>query len=1501
MTSEPAAAVIVAHGVSVNQGTLDLVGAGASVTAPGGSRVAGFIHRDGTAVQFVGDGGGIFLSAALANREFGVLMPAARQLLHAGPAVTAHPAAAAHTIHRRADSSASVGSTTAVDTALKSSVAQPLPERNRSRLESSFGASLSGVRVHTDAAADRAAASVQAKAFTTGQDVYFRSGQYQPGSKAGDHLLAHEVAHTVQQGSGSGGISRMPEAGDWHISQPNDSHEREAERAADAAIGGNRAVLSSLSKASVAPTVARRVESSGPAPVASTAPSSSLAASVPAKSSKGPHTAPATADAGAPPPVVAKDSHQKAHGAAEPPAGKKTGEATHGKSGPGRTDPDKKEKGPKAKSEHAKKGAHGKGEHPDKGKGAPHKPEHAQGAAKGGKAAVGKHGGGKADVGGASKGKEGAGQAHGGSGAGLASVVAQVSAAGHEQKSHASVGEAAGQAQSAADLTPEEAAGKAQGDQVEQMAGQKKGPFNRETFKKALRDKIKALQADDAKGIKDGDQAQGINGAVKAGVDNEKETAAGPINQVAQQPPSKGEPKPGEKLPGAAAAPAPQVDGSKAVPEPVPEERRSLAAESQAADQQMAAANVTPEQLKKSNEPAFTAAATAHETAKTQAEVLPAKAQNAEAKVLNNSRAQAAQTASAGLTEMQGQRNDKLTGSKEQQEAGKAKYEAARKRISEQLGGIYEDTKKAVDARMKTLDIDVNLVFEAGADLAKLKFYAFLTEELLAHYLSGEGIVDTFTGGNSKEVIFQKGRDAYLADMDKVIDAVADVVEKGLNEVVDIIEKGRVQLEAAMKQFGPEDAAVAEEVGAGLRDKFASLEKSVEEKQSAIIDSVAQKYVEAQKDVDSVINVLRDPVGALISVAADAVMGVIDTILKMKGLLMSALSKAGEAIDLILADPIAFLGYLVEGVKQGVMGFLSNIGTYLQKGLLDWLFGALAEAGIQMPEKFDLSGLMSIALQVLGLTWTNIRKRAVGIVGENVVKTLETGSEIIIMLATKGVTGIWDYIKEQATTLLQTLKDGVKSFIMESVIIAGAKWLIGLLNPASAFIKACMAIYDIVTFIINKGQQILTFVNAVIDSVLTIAKGNIAPAAKAVEAALARSIPVAIGFLASLLGIGDLGEKIKKVIDTIQAPINKVIDWLIKKAVQLVKAFGKMFGGKDKKDDKDPEHEKKVTEGLVALEQESAKYRKDGKITEMDAKRAAGVVKKTHPVFKSIVVIEHEGHWKYSYKASPEEEVEAGGQADGNESAKVLATAVEAAENIIVGSNNGKKAVESGYEAEKTRREERAADASATLLPTKSQGSGRGAGFDLAVLTTEDDADVLEIEEVKAGKSPRTIKTRSGTTGKGRKRVAPVGKVVRDIRPDEGKAADLILADDKVAKDVATGKTVLRQPQKGRLVQNQVSAISENLAANIEKMFQHMRDAVESKTLDEETLRRVQNILAGKGGVLRIVIKISDAATISKKEAEVGIKLVTIALEELMKSIADVQTKLLVEIKGGKK
>ncbi|MBE9008710.1 DUF4157 domain-containing protein [Pseudanabaenaceae cyanobacterium LEGE 13415] len=79
---------------------------------------------------------------------------------------------------------------------------QPLADRVRSSMEQSFGADFSGVRIHTGTQADQLNRSIQAKAFTTGQDVFFRRGEYNPGSRAGQELIAHELTHVIQQVGG---------------------------------------------------------------------------------------------------------------------------------------------------------------------------------------------------------------------------------------------------------------------------------------------------------------------------------------------------------------------------------------------------------------------------------------------------------------------------------------------------------------------------------------------------------------------------------------------------------------------------------------------------------------------------------------------------------------------------------------------------------------------------------------------------------------------------------------------------------------------------------------------------------------------------------------------------------------------------------------------------------------------------------------------------------------------------------------------------------------------------------------------------------------------------------------------------------------------------------------------------------------------------------------------------------------------------------------------------
>ena len=77
---------------------------------------------------------------------------------------------------------------------------QALPDTARNFFEPRFGQDFSGVTIHTGAEADTLNRQLEARAFTTGSDIFFREGEYNPDSAAGRELLAHELTHVVQQG-----------------------------------------------------------------------------------------------------------------------------------------------------------------------------------------------------------------------------------------------------------------------------------------------------------------------------------------------------------------------------------------------------------------------------------------------------------------------------------------------------------------------------------------------------------------------------------------------------------------------------------------------------------------------------------------------------------------------------------------------------------------------------------------------------------------------------------------------------------------------------------------------------------------------------------------------------------------------------------------------------------------------------------------------------------------------------------------------------------------------------------------------------------------------------------------------------------------------------------------------------------------------------------------------------------------------------------------------------
>jgi hypothetical protein len=111
---------------------------------------------------------------------------------------------------------------------------QPLSSAIRKKMEPTLGADLSGARVHTGDKSAKAAHGLNARAFTVGSDVHFNDGEYAPGTKEGDRLLAHELTHVAQ--AKKSGIHRKPEAGAPKVSKGDEPEEQEADKFADKAV-----------------------------------------------------------------------------------------------------------------------------------------------------------------------------------------------------------------------------------------------------------------------------------------------------------------------------------------------------------------------------------------------------------------------------------------------------------------------------------------------------------------------------------------------------------------------------------------------------------------------------------------------------------------------------------------------------------------------------------------------------------------------------------------------------------------------------------------------------------------------------------------------------------------------------------------------------------------------------------------------------------------------------------------------------------------------------------------------------------------------------------------------------------------------------------------------------------------------------------------------------------------------------------------------------------------
>jgi hypothetical protein len=1042
-------------------------------------------------------------------------------------------------------------------------------------------------------------------------------------------------------------------------------------------------------------------------------------------------------------------------------------------------------------------------------------------------------------------------------------VMEQLKQGAAKTKAHPPAAKKASDAAAASKGPPNEKVAGGKAKQVDKIKEAKEGKPEQSSFLAILRAEIaKAMPKNLGETENFDSTAQQMKGGLKGNVSQQKDKSTQDVSGASKAAPSpSGDAKSEKPLPPEGAPPAPNVNSAEGMPAPKSDADVSLQDSKQDVDAQMKDAEVTPTQLQKANDPRFSAVLDAKTQVAQSADTGPGKYRAAEKGTLTATTAAAAGATRAGAAAMVGVKSGGNAKVLTRQQQQKAKDEAKRKEVTDKIESIYNATKARVDAKLAAIDGEVNGIFDRGVDAALNTMTNFVNAKIrdfkIRRYLSipllglAAWVRDQFKGlPDEVNVIYDAGRALFQGLMDALIVRVASLVEQRLKEAKQEVAKGQAEIKTYVASQPKDLQQVAQQAQADVNNRFQELEKGIEEKKNSLAQSLAQKYKEGFDKANEALKKIQDDNKGLVQAFAEKLGEVLKAILEFKARLAAILRKGEETIKLIIADPLGFLGNLISAVKGGISAFVGNIKQHLSNGFKKWLFGNLPP-GVEIPADLSLVSIFKLVMGVLGITAAGMRAKAVKLIGERNMKIIEKVIEYVLILIRGGPAALWEQVKADLSNLKDMVIEAIKSWIIDTIVKQAVGKILSMFNPAGAIIQAIMAIYNIVMFVVERAAQIMEFVESVINSIHAIATGAIGGAIKKVEQALGNAVPILIGFLARLIGLGGIAQKVRDFIAKVQAKVDAAIDKAIAKIVAFVK---KLFGGGGKTPEaKAQALDDAMNAGLAAVQRFAGKP-----VGAIVLKPILAAIRIRYKV-KTLEPVEDGENWAIHGENSPGVKKPTPVK-NSKGPKKALLSAKDIAEKKLASAirklkdakrKTNQEFGEAGEAVKKAQLAIRQAAGEGVELPTK-PGKEPG-GFDAAFLIATHNEDgsytyTLEIFEVKSSRKGGTIPMFSGRD----KNLKYKGKARIPIRAKARGAVLSKVAEAGTAALIAAGTHVVSRG--GRVLENKLSAVTENYKTNFEMMIEQVK-----KAGDTATAKILGSILAGKEGSVQIFVELNNA------------------------------------------
>ncbi|MFN8715008.1 MAG: hypothetical protein ACK5Z2_19320 [Bacteroidota bacterium] len=534
-----------------------------------------------------------------------------------------------------------------------------------------------------------------------------------------------------------------------------------------------------------------------------------------------------------------------------------------------------------------------------------------------------------------------------------------------------------------------------------------------------------------------------------------------------------------------------------------------------------------------------------------------------------------------GKADLKNKRKEKLAATRGKQTGTKSLMEQKREKVATDIKNIYEKAKNKVNTRLAELETQSMKRFDDGNAAASKKFEDDVNKDLAAfkskRYSGFWGWAkkakDWLLGMDElPEVneIFQRNKGIFVDTVNQLVADIGADNQKVIKECKAEIDGAKTEIAKYVKNLDPELKSEGDKAMKEMTEKLNMLDNEVAEKEKELANKLKDKQANAIKAIDQKIEKMKESMSGALSKLGKLLLEAAKKFFTWAlqkfgyslGEIEGIINKGAAVLKAIFTKPLKFVKNLFNAADQGFSNFGKNFLNHLKNAVFSWLTGSLTE--VKLPDTWDLKGIASVALQMVGISYQNIRKHLVKIIPEPVVEGMEKGFEIVKALITEGPMAAWEQLQEMAGEMKEAFVDAVKNWIKETIIVKAIEFVASLIIPGAGIIKAIIGIYDTVVFFIQKAKDIAQMVGNFLGSIGEIAMGNIGAAANALENGLATALTLVISFLAKLIHLDGVTAKIRAALNKIRGKVEnmmaKVAKWIAEKAKKL---WGGVTGKKD--------------------------------------------------------------------------------------------------------------------------------------------------------------------------------------------------------------------------------------------------------------------------------------------------------------------------------------------------